>query len=277
MVQLIVGRQLSLARQIKLTALLLRSDRPLSAGLAGALSLATVWIRSGFSEKAILVGFVMWTITMLGFVINDIFDFEKDVAASVRRPIAMGSLSRQAALFFVIFLLLVVWSLCAAVGSGTSVVMLTVLALVLYTPVARQAPLLKGLYVAGLSLVPLYYASVISHVNFSSAAYGLLALFIFGRETLMDAHEIADDQRAGMRTMAILLGQPEARQLGAVMMILSLAGLNLLARGVLGKTLAILSVASLFCVLFWPHAEEGTRISFSRLPMLAAALALVSA
>jgi len=156
------------------------------------------------------------------------------------------------------------------------VVMLTVLALVLYTPSARRLPLLKGLYVAGLSLVPLYYASVISHVNFSRAAYGLLALFIFGRETLMDAHEIADDRRAGMRTMAIFLGQPEARRLGVVMMILSLACLNLVARGALGKTLAILSVASLFCVLVWPHAEEGTRISFSRLPMLAAALALVS-
>ena len=277
MVQLSVGRQLSLARQINLAALLLRSGRPLSAGLAGALSLATVWIRSGFSEKAILVGFVMWTITMFGFVINDIFDFEKDVAACVRRPIAMGSLSRQVAFFFAIFLLLLVWSFCAAVGSGTSVVMLTVLALILYTPFARHAPLLKGLYVAGLSLVPLYYASMISHVNFSRAAYGLLAVFIFGRETLMDAHEIADDQRAGMRTMAIFLGQPEARRLGAVMMILSLACLNLVARGAMGKILAILSVVSLVCVLVWPHAEEGTRISFSRLPMLAAALALVSA
>jgi 4-hydroxybenzoate polyprenyltransferase len=189
----------------------------------------------------------------------------------------MGSLSRQSAFFFAIFLLLVVWSLCAAVGSGSSVVMLTVVALVLYTPSARHLPWLKGLYVAGLSLVPLYYASVISHVNFPGAAYGLLALFIFGRETLMDAHEIADDRRAGMRTIAVSLGQPESRRLGAAMMILSLACLNLVVRGTLGKSLAILSVASLFCVLVWPHVEEGTRISFSRLPMLAAALALVRA
>jgi geranylgeranylglycerol-phosphate geranylgeranyltransferase len=277
MAQLSLNRRPSLVRPFKLSALLLRSGRPLSAGLAGVLSFATIWIRSGFSEKGVLVGFVMWTVTMFGFVINDIFDFEKDVAANVRRPIAMGSLTRQAALFFAIFLLLVVWSLCAAVGSGTSVVMLTVLALVLYTPSVRHLPWLKGLYVAGLSLVPLYYACVVSYVNFSRAAYWLLALFIFGRETLMDAHEIADDRRAGMRTMAIFLGQPQARRLGAVMMILSLACLNLVARGALGTTLAILSVASLFCVLVWPHIEEGTRISYSRLPMLAAALALVSA
>ena len=277
MAQLSIGRRSSLALPIKLSALQLRSGRPLSAGLAGVLSLATIWIRSGFSEKSVLVGLVMWIVTMFGFVINDIFDFEKDVAASIRRPIAMGLLSRQAALFFAIFLLLVVCSLCAAVGSGTSVVMLTVLALVLYTPSARHLPWLKGLYVAGLSLTPLYYASVVSQVNFSRAAYWLLALFIFGRETLMDAHEIADDRRAGMRTIAIILGQPEARRLGAVLMILSLACLNIVARGAVGKILAILSVGSLFCVLVWPHLEEGTRISYSRLPMLAAALALVSA
>src|SRR5580765_7443170 len=95
MAQLSVGRQSGLARPFKLSTFFLRSGRPLSAGLAGALSFATTWIRSGFSEKGVLVGFVMWTVTMFGFVINDIFDFEKDVAANVRRPIAMGLLSRQ--------------------------------------------------------------------------------------------------------------------------------------------------------------------------------------
>jgi 4-hydroxybenzoate polyprenyltransferase len=277
MAQLSVGRQPSLVRPLELTSLLLRSGRPLSAGLAGALSFATVWIRSGFSQRAVLVGFVMWTVTMFGFVINDIFDFEKDVAARVRRPIAMGLLSRQMALVFAIVLLLVVWSLCPAVGSANAVVMRTVLALVLYTPFARHLPLFKGVYVAGLSLAPLYYASIISHVNFPGAAYGLLALFIFGRETLMDAHEIVDDRRAGVRTIAVWLGQTEARRLGTVMMILSLVGLNLVARGVMGRTLAKLAVASLFCIFVWPRVEERTRISFSRLPMLAAALALVSA
>ena len=244
-----VDQRLSLARHFRLPVLLLRSGRPLSAGLAGALSLAAVWIRSGFFERAVLVGLVMCTVTMFGFVINGILDFEKDVAATVRRPIAMGSLSRQRALMFAVSLLLVVWALCAAVSSGSTVVMLTVLSLVLYTPSARHLPLLKGLYVAGLSMTPLYYASVTSHVNFSGAAYALLALFIFGREMLMDAHEIADDRRAGIRTMAVSLGQSEARRLGAGVM----------------------------CVFVWPRVEEGRRIAFSRLPMLAAALALVSA
>jgi 4-hydroxybenzoate polyprenyltransferase len=271
-----IDRKLSLTSHFRLPALLLRSTRPFSAGLAGALSLAAVWIRSGFSERGILVGLAMCTVTMFGFVINDIFDFEKDAAAGVCRPIASGLLSRKLAFLFAILLLLALCWLSAAVSSGSAVLMLTVVALVLYTPSARHAPLLKGFYVAGLCLAPLYYASVVSHVNFSGAAYALLALFVFGRETLMDAHEIAGDQKAGLRTIAVALGQSDARWLGAVTMIVSLACLNLVARGVVGRTSAVLSIVALLCVLFWPRVAEGRRIAFSRLPMLAAAVALVS-
>jgi 4-hydroxybenzoate polyprenyltransferase len=270
------SQRAAMANHLRLPALLLRSARPLSSGLAGALSLAAVGTRSGFSECSVLVGLAMCAVTMFGFVVNDILDFEKDAAAGVARPIAMGSLSRRSALIFAIFLLLVVCGLSAAVGSGRTVLVLTVVALVLYTPFARHLPLLKGLYVAGLALTPLYYASVVSHANFSGAAYALLALFVFGRETLMDAHEVLGDQRAGLRTIAAALGQSDARWLGAGMMFVSMAGLNLVTRGVLGRTSAILSIVSLLCVLFWPRVDDGRRIAFSRLPMLAAAVALVS-
>lgn len=218
----------------------------------------------------------MCTVTMFGFVVNDIFDFEKDAAAAVCRPIAMGALSRQSALVFAVFLFFIVCGLSAAVGRGSTVVMLTVVALVLYSPFARHLPLLKGVFVAGLALVPLYYASVVSQVNFSGAAYALLGLFIIGRETLMDAHEVPGDRLAGLRTTAAILGQADARRLGASMMIVSMACLNLVARGVVGRTAAILSVVALLYVLFWPRLEDGKRIAFSRLPMLAAAVALVS-
>lgn len=276
MIQPRVNRELSLASHFRLPALLLRSTRPLSSGLAGGLALAAVWIRSELSERAVFVGLAMCNVTMFGFVINDILDFDKDVVAGVRRPIAMGSLSRKMALTFSVFLLLVLCWLSAAVGSGSIVLTLTVLALILYTPSARYLPLLKGFYVAGLCLAPLYYASVISHVSFSGTAYALLALFVFGRETVMDAHEIAGDRQAGLKTIAVALGQSDARWLGAAMMIVALACLNFVARGVVGRTSAILSVSSLLCVLVWPGVDEGRRIAFSRLPMLAAAVALVS-
>ena len=259
-----------------LPSLLLRSARPLSSGLGGALSLAAVAMRSGISNQSVLVGLAMCAVTMFGFVVNDVLDFEKDAAAAVGRPIAMGTLSRRNALIFAVFLLLVGYILSAAVGSGGTVLMLTVAALVLYTPFARHLPLLKGCYVAGLALTPLYYASVVSHVEFSGAAYALLALFVFGRETLMDAHEIRGDRLAGLRTIASALGKSDAHRLGAGIMILSMVCLSLLTRGAVGRTAAVLAIVSISCILFWPRMDDGRRIALSRFPMLVAAVALVS-
>lgn len=276
MVQSSLDRERNLSSHFKFAVLLLRSARPLSAGVAGGLSLAAIWIRSGFSERCVLAGLAMFTVTMFGFVINDILDFEKDAAAGVQRPIATGAISSQTALVFAGFLLVGACWLSAAVGSGGSVLTLAVLALVLYTPSARRMPLLKGLYVAGLCMAPLYYASVVGQTNFSGAAYVLLALFVLGREILMDANEIAGDRQAGLRTVAEALGPSNTRRLGAAMMIASLAWLNFVAPGILGKTLAILSLASLVFVLYWPIRDEERRIAFTRLPMLAAAIALVS-
>ena len=267
--------ELSLLSRFRVPALLVRAGRPFSSIIAGAVSLAAVWIHSGFSVRAILVGLAMSVVTMFGFVINDILDYDKDVAAGVQRPIAMGALSRPAALMFSVLLLLVVWSLSSTVGTGSSVLALTALALLLYTPFARRVPLIKGLYVAGLCVVPLYYASAVSGVSSSWHAYGVLVLWIFGREMLMDANEMGGRQ-AVMTTPAVVFGQDRARQLGAGMMIVATMCLVAVAQGLFGKSMAILSIMSLLCVLLWPRVEEGRRIELSRLPILAAALALAS-
>jgi 4-hydroxybenzoate polyprenyltransferase len=276
MVQAGAERELSAGSYFRLPALLLRCTRPLSSAIAGTMSLTAVCIRAGITSRAVLAGLAMCAVTMFGFVINDILDFKKDTAAGVRRPIAMGSLSRQAALMFAIFLLLVAYILSLRVGAGGVVLVVTVIGLVLYTPSARRLPLLKGMFVAGLCVSPLYYASFVSRGNASWAAYAVLALFVLGRETLMDAHEIAGDRQADMRTIAVVLGQQVARRLGTAMMIVALTCLNLVARGVVGKTAAMASVVSLLGVLLWPGVDEGRRISISRIPMLAAAVAVAT-
>ncbi len=276
MVRHSLEHELSLLSRFRVPALLVRSGRPFSSIIAGAVSLAAVWMHSGFSVRAILVGLAMSVVTMFGFVINDILDYDKDVAAGVQRPIAMGAVSRPAALMFSVLLLLVIWSLSSTVGTGSSVLALTALALLLYTPFARRVPLIKGLYVAGLCVVPLYYASAVSSMSSSWHAYGVLVLWIIGREMLMDANEMEGDRQAGMTTTAVVLGQARARQLGAAMMLVATMCLIGVAQGLFGKSMAILSIMSLLCVLLWPRVEEGRRIELSRLPMLAAALALAS-
>jgi 4-hydroxybenzoate polyprenyltransferase len=266
----------SFITRFRVPVLLMRSGRPFSSIIAGALSMAAVWIHSGFSTRAVLVGLAMSVATMFGFVINDILDYDKDAAAGVQRPIAMGVLSRPAALVFSLFLVLVVWTLSTAVGSGRNVLAVTTLALLLYTPFARRMPLLKGAYVACLCTLPLSYASAVDCANPSWQAYVVLALWIVGRETLMDAHEIEGDRKAGMMTPAVALGQVHARRLGVAIMIVATMWLIGVARGLFGKSLAIVSIMSLLCVLLWPQVEEDRRIAFSRLPMLAAALAVAN-
>jgi len=270
------ARHLSFAGWLKLPALLLRSARPLSSAIAGTVSLTAVMLRTRRPILAALAGLAMFTVTMFGFVVNDIFDFKKDVAAGVQRPIATCDLSRHGALFFAIFLLLAAACLSALINSGGGILALTIVALVLYTPCARHIPLSKGVYVAALCLSPLYYAAVVTRSNASLAAYAVLALFVLGRESMMDAHELDGDRQANIKTIAVLLGQPVSRWLGAAMMVVSLSCLNLVARGAVGRTAALLSVLSLLCVLAWPRIDEGRRVSLSRLPMLAAAVAVAS-
>jgi len=276
MIELSAGRGYGSASYSRLPALLLTSGRPVSSGIAGALSLAAVWLRSGFSARAVLVGLAMFTVTMFGFVVNDVLDFKKDVGAGVLRPIAMGTVSRQVALAFAVLLLVIAGWISVAVGAGSVVLMRIAVALIVYTPWAQHLPFVKGLYVAGLCIAPLYYASVVSRFSISVAAYATLALYILGREILMDANEIAGDRLAGMKTVAVVMGQGDARWLGVVMMVVSLTCLNLVARGVVGRTSAVVSAVSLVFVLLWPRVDEDRRIAFSRLPMLAAVMAVSS-
>jgi 4-hydroxybenzoate polyprenyltransferase len=107
-------------------------------------------------------------------------------------------------------------------------------------------------------------------------SYALDATFVWGREILMDADEIAGDQLAGMRTVAVILGASFARQLAILLMVMSLTCLNVVARGPLGTAAAAFSVGSLVCILAWPAVRESTRVGLTRISMLAAALALAS-
>jgi 4-hydroxybenzoate polyprenyltransferase len=213
---------------------------------------------------------------MFGFVLNDVLDYEKDLAAGVLRPICAGELSRHAALAFGSLLLVFACFIAWVIGPGAPLLVLTAVALIAYTPSARRIPLVKGAYVAALCLTPLAYGAVISRTRVPGVTYALDAAFVWGREILMDADEMAGDQLAGMSTMAVILGASFARRLAILLMVISLTCLNVVARGPLGTTAAAFSVGSLVCILAWPAVTESTRINLTRISMLAAALALAS-
>jgi 4-hydroxybenzoate polyprenyltransferase len=250
------------------------STRPVSSLISGTLSSAVVFVRDGFSLRGVLAGLAMYCLTGFGFQINDIIDYRKDRTAGVTRPIATGVLSRRAAMVFAFILLLVTFAFSAWAGSGVRVLAVTALALILYTPSARKAPLIKDLYVAGLCMAPLYYGSVVSGVQYAWSPYALLALFIIGREALMDSNEIRGDRSAGMVTVAVVLGPTLAKWSGIWAMAFSMAALVAITSGGPARAWAAIAFISLMCVFIWPHLDDMKRIELSRIPMLAGAIAI---
>lgn len=248
--------------------------RPMSSLVAGTLSSAVLWTRTGLSARGLLAGLAMFTLTAFGFVINDILDYQKDAAAGVTRPVATGRLSRGTALLFAIALLLFTYAVSVLVGSGGMVLAVTALALVLYTPAARYLPMLKGLYVAALCITPLYYASAVGRVQYAWPSYGLLAAFVVGREALMDANEAHGDLRAGMVTVAVAIGEARTKRIATCIMALSLAAGVIAATDGFSRAALTVALLSLLCVINWPHLDDSTRVELSRIPMLAAAVGI---
>jgi 4-hydroxybenzoate polyprenyltransferase len=253
---------------------LLASTRPMSSLLATAMTCAVIAVSAGVSVRCMLAGLAMFALTAFGFQINDILDYRKDVAARVLRPIASGVLSRKAAAVFAFGLLIFALAIGAWIGPGWKILAATAVALIVYTPAAHNVPVIKGLYVAALCIAPLLYGSVVGGAAHSWQPYMLLSAFILGRETLMDANEARGDRSAGMVTIAAMLGAGRARWIGVGLMVLSIADEALIAHGWLAKISAVSALALLLGVLCWPRVDEDKRVELSRLPMLAAALAI---
>lgn len=253
---------------------LLRSTRPLSSLVPATLSCAAVWIQAGISLRALLAGLAMYALTAFGFQINDVLDYRKDRAAGVERPIATGALSRLAAMVFALALLAITCALSGWVGAGGKVLAATALALLLYTPTARGFPPFKGVYVAVLCVSPLIYGAAVRGAAYAWQPYAFVIAFIAAREALMDSNELEGDRSAGMRTIAMLLGKARTRKIAACVMALSMAVLAVVAGSGVARTAAIAALGSLLCVFFWPRLDDARRIALTRIPMLAAAVAL---
>jgi 4-hydroxybenzoate polyprenyltransferase len=104
----------------------LRATRPLSSLVAGTLSASVVIAAHGrLSLLSIAAGLAMTTLTMFGFVINDVAAYAKDAKAGVHRPIASGELSRSSALLFAAVLLVFVYLVAPPLGSGRNVLAIT--------------------------------------------------------------------------------------------------------------------------------------------------------
>jgi 4-hydroxybenzoate polyprenyltransferase len=101
-----------------------------------------------------------------------------------------------------------------------------------------------------------------------------LACFVLGREVLMDADELQGDAKAGIRTIASILGGRGTARIGATLMLASAAVLVALVHGLAATLAAATTLLSLACLFAWPGFSAGRRIQLSRIPMLLGSLAL---
>lgn len=267
---------------------LVASGRPgvtLSAGVAASATVAFAGASS--LSTVIFSGIAMILMAMLAMVFNDVYDFDKDRAAGIVRPIASGRLPRRTALLYA--LLLVVLALLAGlvasrsepnstVTSATSIGWLVVgiVCGLAYSPFARRLPLLKGLYTAVGCALPLAYGAAVGGVRVPAMAFTVAVLFNLGREMFLDAHDFAADMRAGLRTVAVVLGRGSARATGIVIMFAAAALMVAASHTALGVAAGAFSVLLLGAALLSRRvSDEGLR-HVTRLVLAVGALGVAS-
>jgi 4-hydroxybenzoate polyprenyltransferase len=250
--------------------------RPISSLVVGVLTFAIYCSGTrGDVTSSISAGAAFCFVAMAGFVMNDIYDEEKDRFARVARPIAVGSVSIQAAKFLAV----VLWIAAYSVGpkSSTSALVIlssTLIALLLYSPFARRFPIVKGVYTACLCCTPVLYAATAAGIAIPLRFYVVLCIFVLGRETYMDAIEMAGDDAAGLRTIAVVLGYGTAKIIAGVLLILSSIALVYLARTPIGLFMSGIGGIITLTALMAPSVSATTRVSVLRIPMLLGSIAI---
>lgn len=256
---------------------LLTSTRPLTSSIAGFGVTATLAFLPSVSLRTTTsAALAMTLITMAGFVINDLHDRAKDKLKPRQGPIARGQIPTHHAITFSVLLLACGVAATPMQGRSAAVLIVTLVAVVLYSFFAHWLPAFKGIYTALMCCAPLVYGVEIGDGNYTSAVYLTLALFVYGREVFLDIRDVDADSRFGLRTVPVLIGNAAARALAVGSMLLACIATMLLVRSTVGYIAAGSSFVALIAVLTWPRIDLFLRLRLTRLPMFLGGLALAS-
>jgi len=153
-----------------------------------------------------------------GFALNDYFDVVRDELTKPFRAIPSGRVSMKGALSIAVTLLLM--SVIFIVVSfndvvGTSIQISAIVGVVVYNWIVVKVSWAKGAFTALLCISPVLFD--ICQFNYVGP-YWLLplgaALFIFGREVLMDILDSSGDSATGLNTIPMIMGNNQAMRLG---------------------------------------------------------------
>lgn len=150
------------------------------------------------------------------FLFNDAFDAQADAVFNRHRPVAQGECSPRAA--GAASLILVFFAVIAAAWVGGRDLMLAMAVIgvcgIAYSPIARRFGIAKGVLACGLCLWPVALVTRAAGAHVPWRWYLAAALFLFGRELLMDVRDRLTDAQAGRRTLPHLLGPATAAVIG---------------------------------------------------------------
>jgi 4-hydroxybenzoate polyprenyltransferase len=203
---------------------LIISGRPTTAFLVGIVAWLIIVLNSSYHPILAALRVVpIVLVTMVGFILNDIFDLEKDRFSGKDRPIVAGRLSISLAKKGMVCLccLAMLWEGVFFSINSFLIVFVALLGVFLYSPFSHKAPLVKGLWTAILTCTPMFYAESVSQIEIPLYLYGLLIVFVIGRELLMDVKDYEGDRRYGLRTIPYYVGLNRSTKIASVLMIAS--------------------------------------------------------
>jgi geranylgeranylglycerol-phosphate geranylgeranyltransferase len=202
------------------------------------------------------------TISMSGFVINDLHDLEKDKTNHPQRPLPSETISPVAASILYFFLLALSLMLIKASiePHNTYLYLLLLLALINYNYVVSYIPWLKDLYVATIGVFPLFILSSLAQTGVGTAGIIIsLFLFLVGRELLMDIEDFDGDGETLVKKLGLVASEHVAfafKFTGSLVLLLQVKDLW-------GTIIWFLVAGSdLLSYFIWTRAELRTAILF---------------
>ena len=245
--------------------------------LASAVVFFPMWLKGFEFNESLAFAAPILTSSMSAFVLNDIYDVEKDKVNHPSRALPMGKISLNAAMIIYFALLFATLVLIKALIPTEKLFLYLVFLLIVtnYNHVVERFPRVKNLYVALSVIVPVLVAQQI--VNGRQSEIALIAsllLFVIGREMLMDIIDFEGDGHTFVKLIGVTIGTGLAFLLQAI----SLFALLTIANNT-WEWVALIVVALLFASGIWlwqTSSNQRMVIQIMKIQLAASIVFLVS-
>lgn len=247
-----------------------------SSLIASSIVFIPLWLHGYTAVSALLHSLPVLTISMGGFILNDVADAEKDAINHPTRPIPNGGITELKAMIVYFALLALTLIIVKVAISNNNAYLYLVFALLFmnYNYLVERFTFLKNIYVGAVSSLPFFIAvDLIESTKLNHYIPLSIFLFITGREILMDILDMKGDDK----TLANISGGYFSTYAAFVLQIIGILILICVSNRSIET---VLSVTMLFltCIFIYSWRKECYRlkiIHFMKLQMLLGLIFLV--